>query len=476
MTMTNTPIKTRFAPSPTGLLHLGNLRTALFNALFARKHGGIFLLRIEDTDAERSRDEHIQQLMLDLRWLGLDWQEGPEGREEARGGHAPYRQSQRGEIYAGFYRQLEEQGLAYPCFCSPQELAVSRKVQISSGQAPRYSGTCARLGAADIQRKRDQGLQPNLRFRVPRGEEVRFHDGVRGEQVFRTDDIGDFIIRRADGTSAFFFCNAVDDALMGVSHVLRGEDHLANTPRQILLLRALGLPIPAYNHIALIMSGDSNNPLSKREGSLSVQQLRGEGWLPLGLNNYLARLGHAYSEDKLMSLEELAEHFTLERLGRAPARFDPQQMRHWQQVAVAQAVPPDVWEWMGRDTHGLVPPALQTEFIAAVQPNVLFPADALQWARILFQDELQPDAEARAEIQAAGPAFFQAAVQALAQTGADWQQLSQQLKQATGNKGRQLFMPLRAALTGLTHGPEMARLLRLLGADKARQRLQQAGK
>jgi nondiscriminating glutamyl-tRNA synthetase len=461
-------VKTRFAPSPTGLLHLGNVRTALFNLLYARHCGGVFLLRIEDTDSERSRREYTEQLYADLRWLGLDWDEGPGSGDV----HSPYAQSQRGEIYAHYYAELERQGAVYPCFCSARELEISRKLQRAAGQAPRYSGTCAELSAAEIVAKRAQGLEPTLRFRVPRGERVVFQDLVRGEQNFACDDIGDFIIRRADGTPAFFFCNALDDALMEVSHVLRGEDHLTNTPRQLLLLQRLGLTPPAYGHISMIVGAD-NTPLSKRHGSQSLKDLRTDGWLPAGLQNYLARLGHSYSEDGFMDMAQLAQNFSLGRLGRAPARFDPQQMQYWQHNAVARADVETLAQWPG---VAELPSPLREDLVRTVQANVIFPADLQAWRERLLAPLPDYSDDARAEIRAAGAEFFAHAIIAADSAGTDWKMLSESVKNLSAKKGKALFMPLRAALTGLTHGPEMPPLLALLGEDKVRARLREAQK
>ncbi|OQW95859.1 MAG: glutamate--tRNA ligase [Beggiatoa sp. IS2] len=465
--MNSHTVKTRFAPSPTGLMHLGNARTALFNALYAYHHHGTFLLRIEDTDIERSTADYTQQLLTDLHWLGLDWQEGP----EIGGKNAPYYQSDRNAIYAQYFTQLEQQGNVYPCFCSPQELAVSRKLQRSAGQAPRYAGTCAHLTPTDIDRKQQRGLQPTLRFRVPRGQSVLFADSVRDNQQFNTDDMGDFIIRRADGTPAFFFCNAVDDALMGVTQVLRGEDHLTNTPRQILILQALNLPIPQYGHISMIV-GNDGTPLSKRHGSQSLQELKIAGFLPEGIVNYLARLGHTYTEDGYLALPALAAGFLLERLGRAPARFDADQLHHWQRLAITYLETSRLWTWLGASVHALVPENDRLEFMAAVRANITFPEDALDWAKILFGDNLIIQADAQEAITKAGAPFFQHALQALVDTQANYVAWVQKLKQLTGAKGKSLFMPLRAALTGTTHGPEMANLLPLLGLEKAQARLQ----
>src|SRR6266699_2648391 len=318
----------------TGELHLGNARTALFNLLLARGGGGRFLLRIEDTDSERSLDAHAVALMADLRWLGIDWDAGPD-RADERG---PYRQSQRGALYSRYLAQLEGQGAAYPCFCTPLELELSRRAQLTAGQPPRYAGTCRDLSPEERARRAAQGLPATLRFRVPRGERVVFEDFVHGPQTFLTDDIGDFVVRRADGSAAFFFSNAVDDALMGVTQALRGEDHLANTPRQLLILRALALVAPAYGHVALIVGADGA-PLSKRHAAVSVREYRARGYHPLALANHLFRLGHSTPLHGLLGLEEMARAFDTAHLGRAPARFDEQQLLVWQKDAVHSLSP-----------------------------------------------------------------------------------------------------------------------------------------
>ncbi len=469
--MTDRPFKTRFAPSPTGLLHLGNVRTALFNLLLARRHGGVFLLRLEDTDAMRGHEKYAVALMEDLRWLGLQWGEGP----EAGGARGPYEQSRRGEVYGEYFAVLEQQGLAYPCFCSEHELSIARKTAIASGRPPRYSGKCRALSPDDVRARFAQGTPATLRFRVPEGQTVTFEDKVRGAQLFATDDIGDFVIRRSDGTPAFFFCNAIDDAVMDVTLVVRGEDHLTNTPRQIMLLDALKLPLPAYAHIALVVGADGA-PLSKRTGSQSVQEMRSTGYLPQAVNNYLARLGHTYEEPGWMEDDRLAAQFAIERLHRAPARYDEQQLRHWQHEAVRRASSDSLWSWMGEDVHGLVPASQREAFVECVRGNVVFPADALRWARILFGEETAASRDANEAIQAAGPVFFAQAVDALARAGTEFKILSDAVKQASGRGGKALFQPLRAALTGELDGPEMARLLPLLGVERARYRLEQYAK
>ncbi len=465
-TMTSRPIKTRFAPSPTGLLHLGNIRTALFNFLLARQAQGVFLLRLEDTDAMRGHEKYARALEADLRWLGLDWDEGP----DAGGRHGPYAQSERGPVYKEYFAALESRGLAYPCFCSEHELAIARKTALATGRPPRYAGKCRALSAQDVQARFARGEPATLRFRVEEGKTVEFEDKVRGRQTFNTDDIGDFVIRRSDGTPAFFFCNAIDDALMGVSLVVRGEDHLTNTPRQILLLEMLGLPVPAYAHIALVVGADGA-PLSKRTGSKSVEELRSVGYLPSAINNYLARLGHTYDANAFMSLELLAENFDLSRLGRAPARYDEAQLMHWQREAVMRLPSVALREWMGGEIKQLVPADRFDDFIDAVRGNISFPADALRWAQIVFTDKLVVSQAARDVIAAAGRDFFAAANRALEKHSTDFKAIADTVRQARSVSGKSLFQPLRAALTGELDGPEIASLLPLIGVDRARKRL-----
>ena len=454
--------KTRFAPSPTGLIHIGNARTALFSALC----GTQFLLRIEDTDTERSRPEFVDSLLDDLRWLGLDWSEGPTSSEPV----PAWFQSQRGAIYKAYYDQLEAQGLAYPCFCSPSELEISRKVQLAAGKPPRYSGKCAHLNRDDISLKRGQGLQPTLRFRVPKQHMLSFEDGVRGQQKFLSDDIGDFIIRRADGTAAFFFCNAIDDALMGVTQVLRGEDHLANTPRQIMLLEALGLPVPCYAHGSLIL-GDDGAPLSKRNGSRSIAQLREDGSFPLALVNMMARLGHHYDSDEFMSMAGLKAGFDLGHMGKSPARFDPVHLEHWQTLAVRSADDVTLERWLHPETRNLVPESHRADFIEIVRSNCLFPDQADRWARILFSDEMVIEYDAATAATDAGESFFLAAIDAAHAAGSDFKAFMDQLKGQTGAKGKLLFMPLRAAFTGRHDGPDLATLYRVINPHRLQRRL-----
>jgi nondiscriminating glutamyl-tRNA synthetase len=454
--------KTRFAPSPTGWMHLGNARTALFNRLY----GQTFLLRIEDTDPTRSRPEFVAALLEDLRWLGLEWEEGPRSPQPDE-----YFQSQRTAIYEQYYAKLEQNGLAYPCFCTPEELALSRKVQLSRGLPPRYSGKCAHLRREEVEARLAQGLKPSLRFKVPPGQTVVFEDLIQGEKRFATDAIGDFIIRRADLSPAFFFCNAIDDALMGVTHVLRGEDHLANTPRQLLILKALELAPPRYGHFPLIL-GEDGAPLSKRNGSVSIRELREQGYLPAAVINFLARLGHSYATDGLLPLRELASGFSLSHLSRSPARFDPKQLDFWQAQAVRAADDATLWAWLDESTRLLVPQASRSQFLHLVRGNFIFPQQAKAWAEILFSDTYPVTEEAKRALLAP-PAFFRTALAIAQRHPENYREFLAELKAKTALQGKQLFQPLRAALTGRLDGPEMAQIYLLLGPERLFKRLSQ---
>jgi len=457
---------TRFAPSPTGELHLGNARTALFNYLLARRAGGRFLLRIEDTDAQRSQEAHLAVVLEDLRWLGLDWDAGP-GREDDRG---PYRQSQRGALYARFSEALERQETVYPCFCTPLELEASRRAQLGSGRPPRYAGTCRELSAEQRRGKHAQGLPATLRFRVPAGRRIEFVDLVHGPQSFLSDDIGDFVIRRADGTAAFFFSNAIDDACMGVTQVLRGEDHLANTPRQLLILEALSLRAPGYGHVSLIL-GPDGAPLSKRHGATSVREYRDRGYRPEALINHLFRLGHSSAEHGLLDLAAMAAAFDPPHLGRAAAHFDAQQLRVWQKEAAHRLGGEEARSWLAPALPAGLSDSAASAFVDAVLPNVVLPEDAQPWAHIVFGPPPALEPEGEAVIRKAGESYFAAAAKAAAQSGNDLPAIAAAVRAATGRKGAELYMPLRLALTGRAHGPELAPLLKAMPAGAAQARL-----
>lgn len=466
-----TTVRTRFSPSPTGMLHLGNARAALFSALYATKEKGVFILRIEDTDQTRSEHKYTEMLQEDLHWLGVNWQEGP----GVGGPYQPYWQSERHDIYEKYYQELEKKGLVYPCFCTDQELALNRKIQLSRGQAPRYPGTCRKLTQDEIAKRIADGKTPALRFHVPDNLTIEFVDLVKGVQKFKGADIGDFIIRRAQGTASFMFSNAIDDSLMNVTHAIRGEDHLANTPRQLMILQALNLPTPQYGHLSLILSDDAAK-LSKREGSFSLNDLHREGYLPAAVINYLSRLSHTYERLDLMSFAELAENFKIEKLSRAPARFDRNQLLHWQKEAVMTLDNAATRVWLGDEILEKVPADKKDLFAEVMRKNILFPHEAQIWAAVFFGAEPQFTHEQLAILQEAGEAFFEEAMALTKQYGIDIKKIADELKTKLTVSGKKLFMPLRIALTGEQNGPELIHIASLLGPEKILRHFHQAGK
>jgi glutamyl-tRNA synthetase len=450
---------------------IGNARTALFSALLAWHEQGTFLLRIEDTDLARPQKEFQVELEKDLKWLGLSWQEGV----GVGGNYGPYCQSERFGLYEEYYQKLQDEGLAYPCFCTEQQLEISRKIQLSQGIAPRYSGTCRNLSELERHEKLAQGLKPAIRFKVQKAKIVNFDDIVKGPQKYEADNIGDFIIKKSDGSSSFMFCNAIDDALMQVSHVLRGEDHLTNTPRQILILEALNLRVPLYGHISLI-NGSDGQKLSKRNGSRSIVQLRDEGFLALGVVNYLARLGHYYENNALMSMDDLSAQFKVEHLSKSAARYDEPQLMHWQKQALSTLGESELWSWMGIAVHDLVSTEHKSLFIQTIRDNILLPKDALEWANLLFTDNFELSQEHKAILFEAGQDFFNEAIHAVQNFGADFKVISDHLTAKLGVKGKNLFQPLRLALTGQLHGPQMAGIITLIGKDRCIKRFEAAKK
>ncbi len=316
------PIRARMAPSPTGPLHIGTARTSLYNFLFARHFGGTYVLRIEDTDLARSTADFERDIIDNLHWLGITWDEGPQvaGGEDI-GPFGPYRQSQRSELYAAEAARLLESGHAYHCWCTPEELDVVRREQEARKEAPRYNGRCLRLTDADRAQFAAEGRQPAVRFKVP-PEVVRFDDLIRGEVEFDNSLLGDFIIVRADGSPLYHFVVVIDDEKMEISHVIRGEDHLSNTPKHIALIRALGYREPRFGHIPLILNADRSK-MSKRKSQTSLTAYREEGYLPEAMVNFLAFLGWSPgTEEEIFTLDELIARFDLAHVHKGGAIFD----------------------------------------------------------------------------------------------------------------------------------------------------------
>lgn len=438
-------IVTRFAPSPTGRLHVGNIRTALHNWLLARKHGGRFLLRIDDTDAERSREEFVDAIRADLAWLGLV----PDGEE---------RQSTRFDRYDAAFRRLEEAGRVYRCYESAQELELKRKVLLGRGLPPIYDRAALALSDADHAAKADEGIAPYWRFKLDRDEPIAWQDGIRGAQHFDPAQLSDPVIRRADGSWLYMLPSAIDDIDMGITDVLRGEDHVSNTATQLQMFTALGASPPRFAHEALLVG--SEGKLSKRLGTLGAHVFRQQGLEPEALVALLARLGTALPVEPVMARDALVETFDLATFGRAPARFDETELERLN-AAIVHQLPYD-------RVRDRLPAGMGEAAWEAIRPNLTHVSDAQEWWQVVT-GPLEPpafDEETRA--------YLAQAAEALRWGDDPWHVLVDALKQATGRKGKALFLPLRQALTARDSGPDMAALLPLIGEAEARSRLERA--
>tara|TARA_B100000029_G_scaffold314376_1_gene306779 strand:+ start:1739 stop:3145 length:1407 start_codon:yes stop_codon:yes gene_type:complete len=466
-----TAYKTRFCPSPTGLLHLGNLRTALLNVLLAIKSGGTFILRIEDTDAERSKTEFSEAVCDDLEWMGLDWQEGPRigGPEDS------YYQSERNSIYESFYDKLLEQDLIYPCFTSDEELKIIRRNQMAAGEPPRYTGIWANASKEDIEKELEKGTQPVYRFRLPKDRTIIFQDLVKGEQSFHTSDLDDFIVRKKDLSPTFMFANAIDDSLMGVNVVLRGDDHLSNTPRQIALLEALNLEIPEFIHVALF-TGDDGAPLSKRNGSLSVKELKEIGYFPQAVINYLSRVGHIIPDNELRDLEGLSSVFDVANISTSPSRIDHDQLTFWQKNVIESKSIEELSSWLESHLKNLPKDIDQDSFVGLIKDNIVFPNEAVEYLDNLFVNSLSTVKEVEDLIKQSGPDFFKLAEKIVRDNWGDWSKTMKLIGEETGTKGKDLFMPIRASITGQLSGPELDQVTRVMGQERVIKRLKEAAK
>ncbi len=440
-------IVTRFAPSPTGRLHVGNIRTALQNWMFARANGGKFLLRIDDTDGERSEERFVESIRADLGWLGFDHD-------------GEVRQSARFALYEERFAQLVAAGRIYPAFETSQELDLKRKIQLGRGLPPVYDRAALALTDADRARLEAEGVKPHWRFRLDHGAAVEWDDLVRGHQRFDPATMSDPVVRRADGSWLYMLPSAIDDVDMGISHVVRGEDHVANTALQIQMFEALGSTPPQFAHAALLTGAEGK--LSKRLGSLGVDQLREQGIEPQAIRALLARLGTSDPVEPVIDMAPLFATFDFARFGRAPARFDEAELTQLNARIVHQL--PFAW------VEARLPAGMTEAAWEAVRPNLATVAEAADWWRVIEGPVEAPPAGEDAEYLAAAAEIAGTIVW----DGDPWHALTAALKEATGRKGKTLFLPLRRALTGRDHGPDMAALLPLIGRDRAIARLKQA--
>jgi nondiscriminating glutamyl-tRNA synthetase len=473
-------VRVRFAPSPTGQLHVGNARTALYNFLFARKVGGTFILRLEDTDRERSTEEAEKAILEDLTWLDLAWDEGP----NRSGPHGPYRQSERLEIYRRYAQTLLEKGEAYRCYCTPEELEEKRNLALARGIPPKYDGRCRNLTAEEERAATDSGRPFSLRYRV-NARNILFKDLVKNRMSFDGQKIGDFVILRSDGVASYNFAVVIDDAQMEITHVIRGEDHLANTARQILLYQSLGFHPPQFAHLSMIL-GPDRSPLSKRHGATAVAYFREEGYLPEALVNYLALLGWSAEDGKeIFKLGELAERFSLKRVARSSAVFDLDKLK-WlnrahlkllsKEEALLRALP------FIRQEKDAVPEP-DPQWLQAALEAVLGEVDTLRQLperlKVFIGDEITWHSEAehllaKKESQKVIRGFANELSAVDKITAENAPHILAALGNKLGVSGRDLYLPLRVATTGQTHGPELEKIFVLLGKDRLIKRVEAA--
>ncbi|MFQ5603316.1 MAG: glutamate--tRNA ligase [bacterium] len=461
----------RFAPSPTGFLHIGNARTAILNWIYAQKSQGKFILRIEDTDRERSKKSFEEAILADLKWLGLDWDEGP----DIGGSFGPYRQSERLEIYAEHVKLLHQRKKAYPCFCSNEELEAKRKKALAQGKDPRYDRTCLKLSETEKQAFKDAGRQPVWRLAVRPGV-IEWNDLLKGRLRFDGENLSDFILLRSDGIPTYNFAAAVDDATMKITHVVRGDDHVSNTPKQLLIYEALSVEAPQFCHIPMILGGDRAR-LSKRHGATSVAEYKKQGYLPHALINFLSLLSwSSESGDEILTLERLVSEFEFERMSKSPAIFDTTKL-NWMNGHYLRNLSLD-------ELLQLAQPYLQNvdfdlgdsekvkKIVSVVRNSLETLSQLPQATEPFYRDMVQPaDGQAIAISSKDGSqkiywAFLRNLKHFDELNEQSFRMIMKQVQQETGILGKDLWVPIRVALTGQIHGPELPKVAAILGKEK----------
>ena len=489
--MSDKPVRVRFAPSPTGKLHIGGARTAIYNWAFARANGGTFILRIDDTDPTRSTDENTQVILRAMRWLGLDWDEGP----EVGGDYGPYFQTERLDVYRDAARKLVDEGRAYYCFCTPEKLEADRKAaQERHDPFQGYQRTCRDIDPAEAQRRVDAGEPYTIRIKVPQDRgDVVVHDAVHGDVTFNARELDDFIIFRSDGTPTYNFATVVDDADMGITHIIRGDDHLSNTPRQVMVYEALGAPVPVFAHISMILGADGKK-LSKRHGATSVEEYRDAGYLSDAFVNYLALLGWALDgETTIVPRDVLASRFSLDHVSKNPATFDPEKL-DWVNGQYLQAMDDSTFSSevlmpqlvaAGLETEGA--PAHDSAWYdllsSLLKPRTTLAPQVVEKARFLYEgDEVTLDEKSVSKnIAKEGVSTcLEAALEALEAIDADgWHAEAidaalEELPERLGVGKRKVFQAVRVAECGNQVSPPLGASMELLGRDASLARLTRA--
>ncbi|WP_312473882.1 glutamate--tRNA ligase [Neobacillus sp.] len=476
-------VRVRYAPSPTGHLHIGNARTALFNYLFARNQGGKFIIRIEDTDKKRNIAGGEESQLKYLKWLGMDWDEGV----DVGGEYGPYRQSERNDLYEIYYNQLLAKGHAYKCYCTEAEIEAEREAQSERGETPHYSGKCRHLTEEERHQFESEGRKPSIRIAVPEGKTYTFDDMVKGTVSFESEGMGDWVIIKKDGTPTYNFAVTIDDYLMKISHVLRGDDHISNTPKQLMVYEALGWEPPIFGHMTLIVN-ESRKKLSKRDESIIqfIEQYEDLGYLPEALFNFITLLGWSPAgEEEIYSKEEFIEIFDASRLSKSPALFDKQKLtwmnnQYMKKVELDRVVDLSLPHLIkaGRLSESMTDEQhlWARSLVALLQEKMSFGAEIIGLSDIFFKDEAEYEADAK-EILAGEQVpevlkAFSHELDQLESFQADGIKAAMKaVQKSTGHKGKNLFMPIRAAVTGQTHGPDLPQAIELLGKHKVQMRI-----
>lgn len=476
-------VRVRYAPSPTGFLHIGNARTAIFNYLFARHAGGKFIIRIEDTDQKRNVEGGEESQLHYLKWLGLEWDESV----DVGGEYGPYRQMERLDIYKKYWQELLDKGLAYKCYCTEEELAGEREAQLANGETPRYSGKCRHLTKEDQERYEAEGRKPSIRFRVPADQTIAFDDIVKGHLSFDSNDIGDFVIVKQNGIPTYNFAVIVDDYLMKISHVLRGEEHISNTPKQIMLFQAFGWQPPTFGHMTLIVN-ENHKKLSKRDKSIVqfIEQYKNMGYLSEALFNFIALLGWSpKGEDEIFSRDEFIKIFDPDRLSKSPAMFDAAKLA-WTNSQYIKKLPADEYIELTLPyliKAGRLPEKMTDDqkdwtvrLVSLYQDQLHYGQEIVELTDLFFNDHVSFNDEEQAIVDEEQVTDVIAAFKAELESLDGWkaEDIKQKIKatqKATKQRGRKLYMPIRIVTTGEMHGPELPEALELLGKDVVLSRL-----